>query len=145
MAKDAFNRKLTINFVLEDGHKNAGDAERIFEIVKTKGLANELEREIAEMLSTITFGDKKQFPGLQAADVNAYSGYQHESGQSPLELVTLEPESCVKDAQEIQKVPIFRIELGPPELTQFKQFIMDEIEERKAGSRAQADSKGPSS
>jgi hypothetical protein len=136
LAKDAFKgRDLDINFVLESGHKNAGDAERIFNRVKKQGLTNPNEVEIVKMLNVISFADKVKFPGLQIADVNAYSAYQHESGAHPLELTTVEPETCMADAKKAQKVPVFRLELRETELKMFKQFVLDEIEERKARSR----------
>jgi len=131
-AKDAFgDRALNINFVLESGHKNAGDALRIFNKVKHQRLVAEEEQKIVEMLGTIAFDDKKKFPGLQAADVNAYSAFQHHT-REPLELVTLNPETSMQDAKRIQKVPIFNLELREAELKLFKQFILGEIEDRKA-------------
>lgn len=147
-AKDAFKgRELDINFVLESGHKNAGDAERIFNRVKEQGLTNPAEVEIVKMLNVISFADKARFPGLQVADVNAYSAYQHESGARPLEVTTLAPETCMADAKKLQKVPIFRLELHEDELKLFKKFILDEIEERKAKRRrstvSSASSGGP--
>ena len=91
MAKDAFRgRDLDINFVLESGHKNAGDAQRIFDRVKTQGLKNPDEIKIVEMLETLTFEDKARWPGLQVADINAYSAYQHEFGAKVLEIGTIE-------------------------------------------------------
>lgn len=133
MAKEAFGgRELDINFILESGHPNAGDAERIFNRVKKQGLTNPAEIEIVKMLNVISFADKARFPGLQIADVNAYSAYQHESGARPLEVTTLAPETCWNDAKKINKVPVFRLELRDTELRMFKQFILDEIEEKKA-------------
>jgi hypothetical protein len=91
-AKDAFgNKELDVKFLLEEGHPNAGDAERNFHRVKKQGLKHPVEREIVKMLNVISFGEKAKFPGLQVADVNAYSAFQHESGARPLELTTLEP------------------------------------------------------
>jgi hypothetical protein len=131
-AKDAFgDRELNINFVLESGHKNAGDALRIFDKVKKQPFASVEEQAIVEMLGTISFDDKKTFPGLQAADVNAYSAFQHHT-REPLELITLNPETSMQDAKAIQKVPIFNLELREPELKLFKQFILAEIEDKKS-------------
>jgi hypothetical protein len=53
---------ILMHFVLEDGHKNAGDAVRIFAEAKKHG------GKLSEKLGTLTFGEKKRFPGLQAAD-----------------------------------------------------------------------------
>ncbi|MGD0023194.1 MAG: DUF3800 domain-containing protein [Xanthobacteraceae bacterium] len=131
-AKDVFKgRDLDINFILESGHNNAGDAERIFNRVKKQGLTNPAEVEIVRMLNVISFADKMRFPGLQITDVNAYSAFQHYT-REPLELVTLNPETSMQDAKHIQKVPIFNLELRETELKQFKQFILAEIEDKKA-------------
>jgi hypothetical protein len=131
-AKDAFgDRELDIHFVLEDGAKNSRDALRIFNKVKKQPFVSTEEQEIVKMLGTLTYGDKKKFPGLQVADVNAYSAYQHHT-REPLELVTLNPETSMQDAKRIQKVPVFNLELRETELKMFKQFILGEIEDRKA-------------
>jgi hypothetical protein len=134
MAKQAFKgRELDINFVLESGHKNAGDALRIFERVKKQGLTNPNEIEIVEMLKTLTFEDKARYPGLQVADINAYNAYQHESGAKVLELGTIEdPINAVAEGKRIQKVPVFRLELREFELLTYKRFVLDEIAERSA-------------
>lgn len=137
LAKQTFgDRELEINFVLESGHENAGDAERIFHKVKNSRFANDDERAIMAMLNTITFGDKKTFPGLQAADINAYSGYQHELKPDRLTVVELpKGEPTMQAARRRRKTPVFRLELKENGLKTFKQFILDEIEERKARGR----------
>jgi hypothetical protein len=128
-AKDSFNdRELDIHFVVESGHKNFGDACRIFTRVKKSSQPN--EQEIVRMLGTLTTGDKSEFPGLQMADVIAYSSFQHAT-RSPMPTTPLEPETCMRDAKKVQRVPIFHLRLGRPELTRFKQFIFDEIEEKR--------------
>jgi hypothetical protein len=134
LAREAFKRDLDIDFVLESGHKNAGDAKRIFDRVKRQGLSNPEEQAIVKMLNTIAFGEKEKYPGLQAADVNAYSAFQHETA-SPLELVNLPTGDTMKTAKKMQKVPVFRLELREEELKLFKKFIIDEIEEKKARSK----------
>jgi len=62
-----------INFVLEDGHKNAGDAVRVF---------NEIKRDpafpVKDAIGFMSFGSKRDVPGLQAADALAYSVYRAE-------------------------------------------------------------------
>jgi hypothetical protein len=104
---------------------------RIFNKVKHQRLPNEEEQKIVKMLGTIAFDDKKKFPGLQVADVNAYSAFQHHT-RGPLELITLNPETSMQAAKRIQKVPIFNLELKEPELKLFKKFILSEIEDKKA-------------
>jgi Protein of unknown function (DUF3800) len=134
MAKDAFKgRQLDINFVLESGHKKAGDAQRVFDRVRTMGLSNPNEIEIVQMLNTLAFEDKARFPGLQVADINAYSAYQHESGARVLEVGTIEnPANAVAEGKRIQKTPVFRLELRELELQTYKRFVLEEIAERKA-------------
>jgi hypothetical protein len=131
-AKDAFgDRELDINFVLESGAHNSKDALRIFDKVKNQRFADIEEQKIAKMLGALSYGDKKKFPGLQIADVNAYSAFQHHT-REPVELITLNPETSMQDAKRIEKVPIFNLELRETELKMFKQFILGEIEDRKA-------------
>jgi Protein of unknown function (DUF3800) len=56
-----------VNFVLEAGHRNAGDAIRVFNEIK--GNKNFSWR---EAIGSLTFGAKQDFPALQAADMLAY-------------------------------------------------------------------------
>jgi hypothetical protein len=129
MIKDALPDKgnIDIYFVLESGHKNYGDAERIFHIVKKRG-----PPEIAKMLHTVSAGDKRDYPGLQAADVNAHTGFNSEGLADPgygKEVVY-----TVKEAKKVGKTksPVFRMHVKPETLTKFKSFILDEIEEKTA-------------
>jgi hypothetical protein len=132
-AKERFGeRELNINFVLESGHNNAGDAVRIFNRVKNQRMPNKEEQEIVKMLGTIAFDDKKAFPGLQAADVAAYSAYQHETGAKVLEVGIVPNENTVKLARKIQRVPVFRLEIVDTVAMTFRQFILNEIEEKKS-------------
>jgi hypothetical protein len=59
-----------INFILESGHKNAGDAFRIFEEIQE-------DRNIPwrDILGSFTVGLKQKSPALQAADYLAYLSY----------------------------------------------------------------------
>jgi hypothetical protein len=137
LARQAFGRPdLDISFVLESGHQNAGDADRIFHKVKNSRNANPAEREIVGMFRTITFRDKKKFPGLQVADINAYSGYQHELKPDRLQVVELNPDKpTMQAAKKYRQTPVFRFELKENGLRVFKQFILDEIEEKKQRRR----------
>lgn len=62
----------SVNFILEQGHKNAGDALRIFNEIKEK------PGPWQDVVGTISFGAKRQFPALQAADLLAYCSYKSE-------------------------------------------------------------------
>jgi hypothetical protein len=54
---------IQIDFILEAGHRNAGDAQRVFNQVKGGNI-----QEISPLIKSFSFGDEKRFPGLQAAD-----------------------------------------------------------------------------
>jgi Protein of unknown function (DUF3800) len=62
-----------MNFVVEAGHKNAGDALRVFSEVK--GTSN---YEWAHSIGAMSFGAKGDFPALQAADLISYWFYKTE-------------------------------------------------------------------
>lgn len=76
-AHPVFHKKFyatgSINFILEDGHKNAGDALRVF---------NEMKQDknfvAKDAIGFMSFGSKRAVPGLQAADAMAYSIYRAE-------------------------------------------------------------------
>jgi hypothetical protein len=127
MIKDALpdKRNIDIYFVLESGHRNYGDAERIFHIVKKRGPA-----EIAKLLHTISADDKRGYPGLQVADVNAHTAFNSEGLAEPgygKELVF-----TVKEAKRMAKTksPVFRMHVKPETLTKFKAFILNEAAEK---------------
>jgi hypothetical protein len=63
----------SVNYVLESGHSNAGDARRVFDEYK-----KEKESTWGSSLGTISFGAKKDVPALQAADFIAYWAYKTE-------------------------------------------------------------------
>jgi hypothetical protein len=133
LAMQSFKRRdLEISFVLESGPTNLGDAHRIFGKVKKSQVAH--EQEIVRMLKTLTVGDKVDFPGLQIADAVAYSAFQHLT-RSPLATTAISPrsdEDYMAAAKRIQRRPIMHLQLGPHELARFRQFILDEVEEKKA-------------
>lgn len=59
----------SVNFVLEQGHKNAGDALRVFDEFKKQ------DQRWGQALGELSFGEKRQIPALQAADLIAYWAY----------------------------------------------------------------------
>ena len=137
LAIEHYNCKdLDVHFVLESGHKNLGDAERIFhEVRETNWPAPEVQK-VKGTLRTILSGDKKKYPGLQIADVNAYSAFQYETRDNNLELVSLPNESTVQAAKKIQKVPIFHLPLSQSTLTQFRGLLLEQLEEKRGRRKA---------
>lgn len=116
-AMQSFKRKdLEISFVLESGHPNIGDADRIFKKVKKSTVAR--EQEIVRTLKTLTTGDKIKFPGLQIADVVAYNSFQHVT-RRPFPTTPLssdDPDNYMAEAKKRQRVPVLHAKLGEAEL-----------------------------
>jgi hypothetical protein len=132
LAIDRFkDRHLDIDFVLESGHPNLPNAEAIFHEVKAFNDPTEEIKIIMQSLNTITRGDKKKFPGLQAADVNAYSTFQYETRDNNLELISLPYESTIDEARKIQKVPIFHFPMTEDVLSQYRGLLLQTIEEKR--------------
>ncbi|WP_234730656.1 DUF3800 domain-containing protein [Acidocella facilis] len=74
MCERLYHPNSQISFVLEDGHKNSGDAFRIFS--KLKSIKNDL---LSQSLGGFAVAPKKQFGALQAADFLAYNIYKNMS------------------------------------------------------------------
>jgi hypothetical protein len=117
---------LEISFVFEDGHKNAGDAVRIFNQIKGDG-----PPDLTKYLKSISFGAKAEFPGLQAADANAYRSFQDE--QAEPELTDFPESGTLKEAKDNMnrdkrvrgRVPIFRYHLQPDILQEMKDGLFE--------------------
>ena len=67
------NGALAINFVLEAGHKNAGDALRVFQEIK-----RDTKLPWRHNIGSLSFGFKQDSPALQAADLLAYYSFRQE-------------------------------------------------------------------
>jgi hypothetical protein len=121
---------LTLNVVLESGPKNAGDAVRIFNLFKKQA-----PPELAKMAGKISFGEKKKFPGLQAADGIASSVFQFEK-KPPKEPIyfphnVYDEPIKVGRARRYGATPVYRLEATPKVLQDFRDNIFGEIEARK--------------
>lgn len=64
---------MAVNFVLESGHRNAGDALRVFNEMKT-----DKSYRFRHSIGSLSFGNKPDSPALQAADLLAYCGFLDE-------------------------------------------------------------------
>lgn len=60
-----------VNFILESGHRNAGDALRVFNEIK-----EDKELPWRHAVGSLTFGSKDDYPALQASDMLAYWFYK---------------------------------------------------------------------
>lgn len=119
---------LTIDFILEDGAKNIGDARRIFQQIKEAKITG-----LSELLGTIEVGEKKQFLGLQAADALASGAYLEEqrgvaTADFPVEDRTLKAARKIVRA----KSPVFRISTEDGKLlAELKDNLLALIEMRR--------------
>ena len=66
-----------LHVVLEDGHKNAGDAVRMYNWAKNRTIA-------AHALAGLTFDNKRTCLPLASADLFAYLAWGKEVGQKPI-------------------------------------------------------------
>lgn len=72
------NERRMLNVVVEQGHKNAGDTLRLFEMLRAN-----LKDEYKGLLGTITFADKRDCLPLSAPDALAYGSWRSEEGFEP--------------------------------------------------------------
>jgi hypothetical protein len=138
LAIEKFKHKsLDVHFVLESGHPNFGNAEKIFHEVKaTTQTTPDLQR-IRSVVRTISRGDKKECPGLQIADANAYVAFQNETRYNHLGFVTLPNEGTLHEAEKIQrKFQFFRLSLSKPLLTQYRGRLLNQIEGKRIQERS---------
>lgn len=119
---------LCLNVVLESGAKNAGDAVRIFNLFKK----NAPQR---EMLGSVSFGGKKEMPGLQAADSIASPVFQFE--KKPPDQPTYAPDNVADEPMAIARrringgTPVYRVEATPTVLRELRASIDEIIEARR--------------
>jgi hypothetical protein len=117
MAEKTFiGENLEYDFVLESGHKNGGDAFRIFEQLKK-------DNGLSDKFKSVTFGDKKKFHGLQGADLVSHTTWLAERvNEAELDLDDFPVEGNLLDAEKIQgrRGPTFRIVLTPQILREIK-------------------------
>jgi len=118
LAKSLNRSDIEVNFVLEAGHKNAGDAVRIFNQMKN----DKSGRPVA--LGTLVLEGKKKLYGLQGADLVSHTFYLAERANEDDMNLTPVPESgTLDDAEKAlkRKGPIFRNVLGPEQLKHIKE------------------------
>jgi hypothetical protein len=121
-------RETTIDFILEEGHRNLGDARRLFELFKADALPE------WQHLVGIFDVSKKNSPGAQAADFLAYCVYQaelfeHGAAPSAVEKSSYTAETpLVANVYPRQPVPqsvpmVFRIPISQDVLRSLKEDL----------------------
>jgi hypothetical protein len=134
--------QMTINFVLEQGHRNVGDARRLFDLYKA-----DLSPEWEQFVGTLETSTKDS-PGSQAADFLAYAVYRAEIVEHGQAQSIVEESSYVVDFPLVansyprQPVPqkgpaVFRIPVSRAILQSLKDDLFAlEAERRSARSAA---------
>ena len=128
LAEGQSARETTINFVLEEGHRNLGDARRLFELFKADALPE------WHHLVGIFDVSKKNSPGAQAADFLAYCVYQAELLEHGAAPSAVEKSSYVAETPVVanvyprQPVPrsgpmVFRIPISQDVLRSLKEDL----------------------
>lgn len=114
-----------IRFVLEKGHRHAGDAERVFNQVK-KGVP-----ELRSVLAGIEFIEKDAAFGVQGADAVSYAANMQER-EGGLDLADFGPGVDIAAARKTvrAKSPIFRLEGSPRILAEMRNNLLT-LEERR--------------
>ena len=119
------------HYILETGHPNFGDCDRIFSELKNENT------DIAPLLGTFTGGDKKDFPGLQAADAltsSAAQWWDHIDGQ-----MVVDPQDARPAVQVIgEHCPVVRFKFDAEILHDLKQ---EKIDYHKMQRRAKREAK----
>ena len=129
-------QETTINFVLEDGHRNVGDARRLFDLFKADALP-----EWQHFVGAFDVS-KKDSPGAQAADFLAYCVYRAELLEHGAPPSAIEKSSYVADTPMVantyprQPLPqsgpmLFRIPISQEVLRSLKDGMFTVDAERR--------------
>jgi hypothetical protein len=131
-----FPRKdFVLDFEVEEGHSNQGAPAAIVSQLKRKKIA-----EVSELLGTVTLGEKKKVPGLQAADGLAFGAW-HGEASPDTKFLNVPPDAAVKALrpQSMTKVPIFRCHVDERELGIFKKGYFTHVDLRRRYGAAKRD------
>jgi hypothetical protein len=116
LVSDAVNRdEPTLDFVLEDGHKNCRDAIRIFHEVKNSGDV------VAKYLGQIVVRDKRRVYALQAADAIVYPAFRGETKELPP--IERPPDSTYADDRRRvgSRSPLYRCDVNASYMTELRE------------------------
>lgn len=125
-------KEIECHFVVEE-NEYAGGAVEIFRKVKKHA-----PDEFSSLLGTIAVGEKKKYPGLQIADVNAYNGFRFEGKKTKLRVSDLPRDNVWKAARNRSRCPVFRCVVNEGELEKFKNRVLsrygNRLDKRKASA-----------
>jgi transcriptional regulator with XRE-family HTH domain len=137
VGQTALVQNSTINFVLENGHRNVGDAQRLFKLFKEDALPE--WRKLVGTMDVTT----KDSAGAQAADFLAYTAYRAECLEHGRTASVIQESSLIVDTRVAANsypprpeghrgAMIFRIPIGRETL----QSLKDDLFAREAEPRA---------
>lgn len=117
-----------VNVVLEAGDKSigAGDAIRVF---------NQLKDHVPEVgahLGTISFGKKRDFPGLQAADSMVSPAHRLERKEDVDIIPYVEGETLATARGQVKGAPVYRIDIDARLLKELRENLATWKEMRRA-------------
>jgi len=114
-----------LNIVVERGHKHAGDLERI-----TSEFKDQAPKHLSSVLKGVTFVDKRECYGVQAADAVAYSTYRREHGD--VALLDVPEDATLTTLKRVtgRSSPIIRLHADREFLTKLRAEMVDAVNER---------------
>ncbi|MDB5481922.1 MAG: hypothetical protein JWO83_2975 [Caulobacteraceae bacterium] len=123
--------KAILHIVLESGHKNAGDINRIF-----AGFTNIDETDWESTIKSVTFVVKGASPGIEVADIMAYWMFSHTRAPHPDLVEAFETQETAKfdlkqaKAESSLGCPIFRLDVSAKAIQDLRASI-DEREQKR--------------
>ena len=132
LKEQRLNDDLELHLILEQGHVNAGDAQRIYDHIFMKYAPPEQKTAV----KTIAFREKVETPGLQAADHVAYPALLRELSQRA------EVHATPTDEMQIPidgpDCPVFRVAVSIGQLKELKSNILEVEDAWKAWGEQRA-------
>lgn len=118
----------TIDFIVEDGHRHIGDAQRIFGELRAANIPG-----ISNHLGAMKPASKKKFAGLQCADGNASGIWQLADS---VEKSAPPPNARLEDYRKIagSRSPLVQYSLNRRLLSKLQRRLLDFEEQRRAGA-----------
>jgi hypothetical protein len=122
---------LRFNFIVEDGHENAGAAHEIVKRIKKLEIPG-----YSDCLGTATLGEKKEFPGLQAADGLAYGAWHHDEHMvDNLIDIASSPSLDAARKRTALRAPLFRCHIDAETIIALKRDMIVALEKRQTFGR----------
>ena len=125
----------TLHFVLESGHKNAGDALRIFNETKA-----ELKASGCDMLGDLRFAEKNESDPLMMADFLAHSTFMMHNDTTPVPGGPIAPMKPVERGES----GVTHLTFKPGGLADLKTQLIDQLKAKAASAQRATSGRQPS-